>query len=116
MLEDVDEAMLHGAGSSGGAGGEWVPWAQRPLEPSVRALILSWTPADLELPPPCDPPAAATRQRRGAPAAAAHPLQPHPLQHMMRRSRGFVEALQRRLRSGATVSVATLGQCWPGGR
>ena len=123
----------------------WSPWPERPLEHSVRELVLTWTPDAFRLPSLPTPPAAATidlfrtemaigpayatsndgqhsSMAGSFPEAVAEDHsglqnQPHPLEAQLTKPVAFVSALQHRLRSphAERVTIEILGKLWPRG-
>jgi hypothetical protein len=99
-------------GAEGGPGGEWIPWADRPLEPSVCELILSWDVASVMRLPPLP-------RRDEEPARDD---ERNPLQAMLGQSTGFANSLQHVVRrqrdtegrfAGKPMTARRLGECWP---
>ena len=99
-------------GAEGGPGGEWIPWADRPLEPSVCELILSWDIASVMRLPPLP-------RRNEEPARDD---ERNPLQAMLGQSTGFANSLQHVVRrqrdtegrfAGKPMTARRLGECWP---
>ena len=134
MLAQVDELMRRCDGEEGGSlhegngqDGGWVPWADRPLEPSVCELILSWDVASVTRLPPLPQFGGRSASDPQAEAhAGADEGERNLLQSMMERPAGFAFSLQNALRreqhdakgkisqsKPKSMSARRLGECWP---
>lgn len=120
--------------TSASAHAPWVPWVKRPLEPTVRELILGWNRETFTLPPlpeigggpsPTNaPPWGPASSGSGGVQGSHQPQQgaqssraaENPLQPMLGRSIQFVEALQRKLRGGQVITVQDFAALWPNAR